>query len=538
MKNNLSKYMKFQIVLVTIALFSFQGISAQSNSGGKQPNIIFILADDMSYDAMGFMNRYDLKTPTIDKLAETGVRFTKNYNTTAICMASRAQIMTGLYEFSTGTNFLHGDLSYDTWKESYSQVLRNEGYFVGFAGKFGFKVKGKDGSKGSAATVQETFDWWSGWMGQGSYAMEKNKDAIAYKEKYGDKKEHTTHALGLMGQDFLQKAKASGKPFCLSISYKAPHTPYWLDPRYEAIYKDQKFPKPTTFGKEDLLPEQAISGRPYSKGKGWVKSYDESMYKYHTMMYAMDKSIEMVLEELKAQGMDENTIVIFTSDNGHFNGSKSLGGKLYAYEEGSLAPTIIMDPRRKSKKKFETNEALSGNIDIAATIVDYAGISDTTKRHGKSLKPILDGNTKKIHESLMLINVWGIASAQSLGVVTRDYKYINWFYGLDEFKRTEELFELENDVFEQNEISENKKYSTKLNKMRSLYDQWLATWETETVSGAGYEKYVRLGNRAVPFNQNDPEEIADMYEDKKASKGDGEDKKATKKLKKQNKKKS
>jgi len=429
-----------------------------------------------------------------------------------------------------------GDLSNDTWKESYSQVLRNEGYFVGFAGKFGFKVNDPDGSKGSAETVQKTFDWWSGWMGQGSYAMEKNKDAIAYVEKYGDKKEHTTHALGLMGQDFLQKAKVSGKPFCLSISYKAPHTPYWLDPRYEAIYKDQKFPKPTTFGKEDLLPAQAISGRPYSKGKGWVKGYDESMYKYHTMMYAMDRSIEMVLEELKAQGMDENTIVIFTSDNGHFNGSKSLGGKLYAYEEGSLAPTIIFDPRRKSNKTFETNNALSGNIDIASTIIDYAEIPDNTKRHGKSLKPILDGNTKEIHKSLMLINVWGIASAQSLGVVTSDYKYINWFYGLDEFKRTEELFDLENDEFEQNEISENKKYSTKLNEIRSLYDQWLSTWETESVNGAGYKKYIRLGNRNIPFENNDPNEIKDMYEDKVKDPNKKKKDKTDKKMKKESKK--
>ena len=217
------KIKRYLLVAYCLMAMTYQAIAQQH----EQPNIIFILADDMSYDSMGFMDRYDLQTPNIDKLAESGVRFTKNYNTTAICMASRAQIMTGLYEFSTGTNFLHGDLSYDTWKESYSQVLRNDGYFVGFAGKFGFKVNKPDGSKGSAATVQETFDWWSGWMGQGSYAMEENKEALAYLEKYGDKKEHTTHALGLMGQDFIQKAKASGKPFCLSVSYKAPHTPYW-----------------------------------------------------------------------------------------------------------------------------------------------------------------------------------------------------------------------------------------------------------------------------------------------------------------------
>ncbi len=426
MKLEKTKKMKLKTygIIGLLALASVVTAQAPKN---KAPNIVFLLADDMSYDSFGFMERYGLQTPVLDKLAESGVRFTKNYNTTAICMASRAQLMTGLYEFSTGTNFVHGDLSHDTWETSYSQVLRSNGYFVGFAGKFGFKVKGKDGGKGNTETVKSTFDWWSGWLGQGSYAMEKNKEATAYIEKYGDKKEHTTHALGLMSQDFVQKAKASGKPFCLSVSFKAPHTPYWLDPRYEEVYKGKQFPKPVSFGTGNQLPAQAKSGRPYSKGKGWVKDYDNSMYKYHTMVYAMDKAVGMLIEELKAQGVYDNTIIIFTSDNGHFNGAKDMGGKLYAYEEGSLAPTIVMDPRRKSKQQFETNAALSGNIDIASTILDYAGIADTAKRHGKSLKPLLDGKAKKIHESMFLINVWGTASAQSLGVVTSDYKYIHWF---------------------------------------------------------------------------------------------------------------
>jgi arylsulfatase A-like enzyme len=502
-------------LLVLVPFGSIFKSNCQSEIQVKKPNILFILADDMSYDSMGFMDRYNLETPNLDKLAEQGVRFTKNYNTTAICMASRAQIMTGLYEFSTGTNFLHGDLSYNTWKESYSQVLRNEGYYVGFGGKFGFNVKNKNGRKGSLETVSSSFDWWCGWMGQGSYSMEKNKDAFAYIEKYGSKKEHTTYALGLMGQDFIQEANATGKPFCLSISYKAPHTPYFLDSRYDKIYRDQKFPKPETFGKGHLLPKQAKSGRPYSKGKSWVKDYDNSMYKYHTMIYAMDTSIGLILGELEKLDLDKNTIIIFTSDNGHFNGSKSMGGKLYAYEEGSLAPTIIVDPRRTSNYKFETCTALSGNIDLAPTIIDYAGVIDSAKRHGNSLKSILDGDIHEIHESIMLINVWGIASAQSLAVVTLDFKYINWFYGIDPFEKTEELFDLKNDAFEQNEISKKDAYHTKLTEMRSLYDRWLRTWESETVSGAGYEKYARLGNRAIPFNLNSQEEIRDMYFNKK-----------------------
>ena len=508
------KVFKLYFLLCTMG-HGFFGVAAQT----KKPNIVFMLADDMSYDALGFMGRYNLKTPTLDKLAEKGVRFTKSYNTTAICMASRAQLMTGLYEFATGTNFLHGDLSYDLWENAYPQKLRQQGYYVGFAGKFGFKVSGKNGKKGNTDTVRTTFDWWSGWLGQGSYAMDKNKEASAYIEKYGSQKEHTTHALGMVSEDFIESAVTTGKPFCLSVSFKAPHTPYWIDPRYKEVYKEQQFPKPVSFGNTDVLPEQAKSGRPFFKGKTWRKDYDSAMYRYHTMVYAMDKAIEKVLSALEANGVAENTIVIFTSDNGHFNGAKGMGGKLYAYEEGSLAPTIIYDPRRKSSQSYETSAALTGNIDIAPTILDFAGVSDTTYRHGKSLQPILEDNTiKEIHESLLLVNVWGTASAQSLGVVTSNHKYIHWMYGAGDFKRTEELFSLKEDPFELNDISNENKATKVLSELRNQYDTWLALWKDEALKNAGYAKYSRLADRQLPFDTNSQKDIDAMYSEEKGNK--------------------
>ncbi|MGB2129705.1 MAG: sulfatase-like hydrolase/transferase [Flavicella sp.] len=508
--------MKLFKLYVLLYLFghTVQELAAQTS----RPNIVFILADDMSYDALGFMGRYNLQTPTLDKLAEKGVRFTKSYNTTAICMASRAQLMTGLYEFATGTNFLHGDLPYHLWENSYPQQLRKAGYYVGFAGKFGFKVSEKDGKKGNTSTVRNTFDWWSGWLGQGSYAMEKNKEATAYIKKYGSKKEHTTHALGMVSKDFIDTAVSKHKPFCLSLSFKAPHTPYWLDPRYKDVYKETQFPKPESFGNIDVLPKQAKSGRPYLKGKIWRKDYNAAMYKYHTMVYAMDQAISKLLSALEANGVAENTIVIFTSDNGHFNGAKGMGGKLYAYEEGSLAPTIIYDPRRKSSQRFETSTALSGNIDITPTILDYAGIEDSSLRHGKSLVPILSGKKQENHKSLLLINVWGTASAQSLGVVTSQHKYIHWMYGADNFKRTEEVFNLKEDPYELDDISKQKNKEKVLLSLRAQYDSWLALWKREAIDNAGYTKYGRLADRHIPFESNSQKDIQAMYVESKIKK--------------------
>ena len=506
----------------------------------SRPNIVFLLADDLRYDSLGFLKKFELQTPQLDSLAKQGVRFTRSYNTTAICMASRAQIMTGRYEFSTGTNFSHGNMSHDIWQQSYPVQLKKNGYFTGFAGKFGFHVNAADGGKGKSEVVKPAFDWWSGWMGQGSYDISENKEADAWIKEHGSKKEHTTYALGQLGQDFIKKGVESGKPFCLSISFKAPHTPYATDPRYDAIYKDKTFTKPENYGVENAehIPSNAKASRPFaSKGRTWLKGYDKAMSQYHTMVYGMDVAIGLILDQLKTSGVDDNTIVIFTSDNGHFNGSKAMGGKILAYEEGSLAPTIIYDPRTKSSETFRTNDALTGNIDFANTILDYAGLPASKGTQGKSMLTLLKDKAATIHDSLMLINVWGAPASQSLSVVTAKHKYIHWFYGAGDYTRTEELYDMRKDRIEQNNLAKNPEHKAQLEAMQKLYDSYLGRWKSEGVANNGYSKYVRLGDRNLPFDQNSPEDIKNMADPKdlkEAKDGKKDNKKKAKKNKAEN----
>jgi arylsulfatase A-like enzyme len=239
------------------------------------------------------------------------------------------------------------------------------------------------------------------------------------------------------------------------------------------------------------------------------------MYKYHTLILGLDAAVGMIMEELDRQGIADNTIILFAADNGYFNGSKGMGGKLYAYEEASLSPTIIFDPRRDRgafTARFETSDALTGNIDIAPTILEMAGVDVPAGTQGKSLAPVLSGKTDSVHESVMLLQVWGTASAQSLAVVTQDYKYIYWFYGgMNGFESMEELFDLRKDPLEQNSVNGNPDYESALNKMRGHYDEWLGVWAEQGVNRNGYPKYVRLADRHRPFEENDPEEIAAMF---------------------------
>jgi arylsulfatase A-like enzyme len=194
-----------------------------------------------------------------------------------------------------------------------------------------------------------------------------------------------------------------------------------------------------------------------------------------------------------------------------------MGGKLYAYEEASLSPTIIYDPRHDRgafTSKFQTSDALTGNIDIAPTILGYAGVGPVQGMQGKSLAPVLEGSKEAIHDSLLLMQVWGTASAQSLAVVTSDYKYIYWFYGgINGFKSTEEMFDLGRDPFERNNIAGDPVYESELDDMRQHYDAFLKEWATRGVNRSGYPKYVRLASRQTPFHENDPAEIASMFSD-------------------------
>ncbi|MBT3637680.1 MAG: sulfatase-like hydrolase/transferase, partial [Opitutae bacterium] len=149
----------------------------------KRPNIIFLFTDDQSSYSLGCYGNKDVKTPHIDSLSSSGMTFDHHYDTTAICMASRVNVMTGLYEYRHGCNFDHGPLTEKLWKTSYPIRLRKAGYLTAFAGKFGFDVR-KGTGKGQKYLPVEDFDKWGGGPGQTNYATAKNPSMKAYAKKY------------------------------------------------------------------------------------------------------------------------------------------------------------------------------------------------------------------------------------------------------------------------------------------------------------------------------------------------------------------
>lgn len=499
-KNKNMVYSKVIYLSLILGFFNLQSCNSQTKKEEKKPNIIFFFTDDQCYDSQRDYGNSVVKTPNLDLLADNGTVFNRHYNTTAICMASRANVMTGMYEYKTGCNFDHGSLGTQQWSTAYPLLLKKAGYKVGFAGKFGFLVSdANEGEKKEGEVAKQDFDFWAGGSGQTSYKTSKNKSLA----KYADQYPHSTRAYGAATIDFINESIKSEQPFCMSVFFKAPHRPAQPDPMFNHIYENTVFEKLPNYGREagKHLAKQSRMGRQYTRFESWGYSeentYQEALRKYHQLIYGVDYSIGMVLEELKRLKIDDNTIIIFSSDNGFFNGSHGLGSKVLPYEEGARVPLIIVDPRKdKSHIDKETN-TITGNVDIPATILDFAGVEVPTSYDGKSLIPILKTPDMQVRQSLPIIQVWGPKATHSLTVMDDKYKYIYWYYEDEEkdLHPTEELFDINNDPYEMVNLANKPEYEKQLNKMRALYDKQLDHWRNEGVKYNGYEKYGDLFSR-------------------------------------------
>jgi len=454
---------------------------------------------------VGCYGNKEVKTPHMDKLGADGMIFDRHYNTTAICMASRANIFTGMYEYKTGTNFTHGNMTPEIWSKSYPVLLREAGYFTAFAGKFGMQVLELSAGKGhknkDVGLCQSDFDLWGGSPGQTDYNTAVNKSM----EKYAKEYPHSTLSYGAFGRDAIRAAVKAKKPLCLSISFKAPHHPTTPDPQFDHVYKDKVFTKPLNYGRKngEHFSLQSKQGRQYERFTAWGydQRYDKVMRTYYQQVYAIDVALKMIRDELEEQGVADNTVIIYTSDNGFICGSHGYGSKVLPMEESSRVPLMIYDPRHKASGKGLRSRMLTGNIDFAPTILDLVGLPIPANMDGKSLLGLLDDPTKGGHEQLALMNTYGPIPTKFLGVVNGRYKYNFWWYGDDKMKPAEELFDLKNDPHELVNLAVDPSAADALKAMRTNYDRQHSHWKENGVRYNGYEKYITAFDRNLPISE-------------------------------------
>lgn len=481
-------------LLQNVLLFVF--VFQSSVAVAAKPNIVFLFADDQNTLSMGCYGNTDVQTPHLDQLAHEGIVFDNHYDTTAICMASRANVMTGMYEYKTGCNFGTGNMQHAHWMKSYPMLLRQAGYRTAIAGKIGFVVELPDGKRGKAVLPKDDFDKWGAGPGQTNYATKKNPSMAQYAEEFP----HSTRSYGAFGRDFIAESAKAGQPFCLSISFKAPHKPATPDPKFDHVYAGKIFKKPGNYGREfgKHFSEQSRQGRQYSRWSEWKydTDYDGQMAIYHQQVYGIDVAVGMVRDALKENGVEDNTFVIYTSDNGFLCGSHGYGSKVLPYEESSRVPLIMFDPRHSNTGKQLRCRALTGNIDFAPTILELAGLPIPNNVDGKSLLPLYDDPTTDIRDSLALINVWGPIAVHSFGVMTKDWKYIYWPYAANGLEATEELFNTHTDPLE---LISRMADVDAVKTMRDVYDRTLADWKRDSIKTGGYTKYGVVFDRSADW---------------------------------------
>ena len=461
------------LVVPLVSLAFPAGSSQTINSQPKiaendKPNIIFILTDDQRFNAIGYAGNTQIQTPEMDKLAREGVFFRNAFSSTPISAASRASIITGLQERTHKYTFQTGPIREEYMREAYPRVLREAGYYTGFYGKFGVKYDHLD----RLFDVSEDYD-----------RNTKYKDRRGYFYKtLGKDTVHLTRYTGEKAIQFIKNAPAD-KPFCLQISFSAPHAhdpapgQYFYDESTASLYKDITIPDP------DLKEDKYFDALPEGVRKGfnrerWTwrfdtpEKYQTMMKAYYRMISGVDLEIGKIRQELKDRGVDKNTVIILMGDNGYFLGERQLADKWLMYDLSIRIPLMIYDPR---VNKHEDIDAMALNLDVPSTIADLAGVAQPESWHGKSLVPIVDGDKNYVpHDTILIEHIWEFESIPpSEGVRTAEWKYFHYVND----KSIEELYHLTADPREIDNLAGKKNYQKELIALRSKCDQLIQKYK-------------------------------------------------------------
>ncbi|MBD3630016.1 sulfatase-like hydrolase/transferase [Cyclobacterium sp.] len=508
MNRNVKDSRRFLLLILCFFVFNlFSGCQKKILKDNKRPNILFLMADDQRADAFGFMGNSNVLTPNLDNMAYDGIVFENAYCVAPICQPSRSSIMTGQFlgthgsGFDRPTNYI---ITEDEFKTSYPVLLRSNEYFTGFIGKFGFavgdgkKVKNKNFQDEKAYMPSHHFDIWNGFPGQGSYFP---KDGKFNGYENNGKASHLTEFIGNQAIDFFRKATLSGKSFCLSISFKAPHAPFTPDQEFSKKYIGPFIPrmvndKPEYYEKlPEVVKEKSRNARWYfgrvedyygqkiSYRHDWhieVDSiYQEYIKNYYALISGIDHTVGRIRGELKKLGIEKNTVIIYTSDNGFFAGSRQLMGKSLLYEESVKTPMIVYDPTISKKEGIRREKGLISHVDIAPTLLDIAGIDIPKNYPGNSFMPIVLGEKEKVHDAVYGENNYDdnypvpsevpptehYQSIRSKFVRTPNYKYIRYH---ENNPVVEYLYKMEEDPLEINNLIDDPNYVDIANELRDM----------------------------------------------------------------------
>ncbi len=435
------------------------------------PNFLFIMTDDQRYDALSCAGNKILKTPNMDRIAAEGMRFTEMFVTNSLCGPSRASILTGMYSHAHGV-ITNGDGP--TFRNQpglrheqiiYPEMLRQVGYHTGMIGKWHIR------------SWPTGLDEWVILPGQGVYHdPEMIANGVRVKMRG-----HVDDVVGDQALMFLEQ-RPKNKPFCLLYQFKSPHRSWMPAPRFEHAFEDVEIPVPRTF--EDRLEgrpeavrkaEMAIADMPDFRDRGVPESLPREERKrrnlemlvknYYRVLLSVDENVGRVLDYLDKNGLRENTVVFYTSDNGFFLGEHGLFDKRLMYEPSIRVPMLLRYPALVKPGQVDSTHMVL-NIDVAPTILDLAGVGMHTWMHGRSWLPLLERRPTSWRDAILYEYYEYPAvhcARKNRGVRTDRWKLIHFWEQPEQW----ELYDLKNDPDETKNLAPNAEYADRVRELRA-----------------------------------------------------------------------
>ena len=475
MRNSITKLLLALVVLAT----AFTAIAAPA-AAPKRPNVLFILCDDLRWDALGCTGNPYVKTPHIDQLAREGVNFRNTFCTTSLCSPSRASILSGLYAHAHGVQ--NNFTEYPTNLVNFPMRLHATGYDTAYFGKWHMGENNDQPRPG--------FNWFVTHKGQGKYFdTEWNVNGAGGKVIPG----YYTHTVTDLAAEWLNRPRDPAKPWLLMIGHKAPHSFYFPEPKYSNSFDNVWIPYPESafrlgdkpaWMKDRLYTWHGIYGPLFEWRKQFpddrpeaVKDFAAMTRAYWGTILSVDDSVGKLVGELRRRGELDNTIIVFMGDNGLLNGEHGMVDKRTAHEASLRIPLIVRYPGLTPVTKPASIEKQVLTVDLAPSLLDLCGAPELKKIHGKSFVKLVqrgDSSWRKAWLYHYNYEKQFPYTPNVRAVRTDDWKYIHYPHGDGKPDRhLAELYNLEFDPDERHNLIANPKYADVVKDLKKELERQL-----------------------------------------------------------------
>jgi arylsulfatase A-like enzyme len=419
-----------------------------------------MFTDDQPQNCLGVMGNAQIQTPHLDELARRGTLFNHAFVTTAICCSNRACILTGQHMYRHGIKDFKTPLSAAAFDQTYPAILRRSGYRTGYLGKYA--IGNPTAGDRELSLPAGKFDEWYGFP-----------QSINFRQEVDGETRYLTEVMTEKAVEFL-RATTPDQPFCLTIAFKEPHGPFnYFDPNTPNIYEGVQIPPSPTFTLQDWNSQpdfirESLNGDGSLSRLRNPESYQEMLRTFYRTVTRADAAVGEILDELGRLGLDENTVVIFSSDHGSLLGDHGLFGKWLMYENSIRVPLIIYDPSVDPKRAVGRRDEMALSIDLAPTILSLAGIEAPETMQGKSLVPILRQEATDWRSQFYYQHTYNTDPPRSPipvteGIRTERWKYIRYPETDPVF---EQLFDLDADPLERTNLASLEEHAGILAQLR------------------------------------------------------------------------